>query len=89
MNAEEVYVQLQNKGLRLSCVKGKIRSGLKTKFQKENMNLKFQRWSDPINSICHPSKEMNIMNFMNMVKSFFMVKKEKQINLFLLIKIKK
>ena len=39
MNAEEVYMQLQNKGLRLSCVKGKIRVWPKDKISEREHEL--------------------------------------------------
>ena len=52
--------------------------------------LKFQRWSDPINSIPSPLKENEYYELHEHGEEFFHgLKKEKQINLFLLIKIKK
>ena len=58
MNAEEVYMQLQNKGLRLSCVKGKIRVWPKDKIsEREHELLKnFKDGLIQLTQFRHPSK---------------------------------
>ena len=82
MNAEEVYMQLQNKGLRLSCVKGKIRVWPKDKIsEREHELLKnFKDGLIQLTQFRHPSKENEYYELHEHGEEFFHGLKKRKTN---------
>ena len=82
MKAEEVYMQLQNKGLRLSCVEGKIRVWPKDKIsEKEHELLKnFKEGLIQLTQFHHHSKENELHELHEHGKEFFHGLKKRKTN---------